>query len=131
QARALRVMGRYEAALPIARDVIEKAPPGSSAHLEAMLLEGMLLARTGRYEPARAALEQAFRAAEVVGADRAAFSTAIELIFVVGYDLRLPAAGERWFEIADMKRERLGIDPDDPELANLFDNIATVYSRQG
>jgi tetratricopeptide (TPR) repeat protein/tRNA A-37 threonylcarbamoyl transferase component Bud32 len=107
EARAERNAGRYDAAKPMleeARDQLVDAEYGP-VRTELRLEEGLLLDRTGDYDAADTALQEALAGATVWGQRDEMLAATNGLIYVVGHRKRQPEAALRYRALAEALAE--------------------------
>ena len=129
--KALRAAGRYQEALPLARQAALRA--GTAGHpptaAEAGFLLGDLQERLGEYELAERTLRQAVRQAEAAAADEVKAAAAITLMYLVGdVQARFEEAHD-WGDLAAAILDRLG---DQGELrAQYLNDLGALYDEEG
>ncbi|HKA86922.1 MAG TPA: serine/threonine-protein kinase [Haliangiales bacterium] len=107
---ALDAAGKYKAALPLAREVVEAARAANHAPLVAEALTQLGALEFDNDDPARAeaTLEDALFAAEAARNDRAAAAAAIQLVRVVSFATPRYDEGRRWGRMAQAVVDRMG-----------------------
>jgi tetratricopeptide (TPR) repeat protein/tRNA A-37 threonylcarbamoyl transferase component Bud32 len=104
RAANLKVAGRYDEGLEVARAALERAealswPPLVAA---ARLRAGQLLEKMGEYAEAETALEDAYFEAATCEANEIMVEAAERLVYLVGYRSARPAEGKRWARLAEV-----------------------------
>lgn len=132
-AKAWRRSGQFEKALNRGQSILEEAQKLKHPQLivGANLVIGRTLIDLGHFEEASQALENAYFDADVCGDDLRALNAANHLIFTVGDRLADHKTGERWYWLATIKRKRLGLDRNHPEVAYSLHNMGIVQFCQG
>ncbi|MDI3288743.1 serine/threonine-protein kinase [Polyangium sp. 15x6] len=130
RASALSAVGRYQEGLSIAEATVTRAEALTHAPTEAEALTALadLQIATGDPKAAEASLRRAFSAAQAGRHDRAAADAAIQLVDVVGAQLRRFDDGLHWAWLAEALLRR-GKE-DEGLLAQLHENRGDVYLTQ-
>ncbi|MEM6993900.1 MAG: tetratricopeptide repeat-containing protein kinase family protein, partial [Myxococcota bacterium] len=130
-ARAKAQAARYEQALEIVGDVVERAERlGDGAVVaEAKLQLGVVHEAMGHFAEAQRWLLESIWAGQASGHDELVAQSWTQLVWVVGVELLDTAAGEQWGRFADAAVTHVG---DPPRLrAQLLHNLGGVLYRQG
>ena len=130
---ALRAAGSFDAGLAAAGAALTAAeaigwPPLIAA---ARLRKGHLLAASGRFPEAGAALEDAYFQASEFGALEVAATATSLLVYTVGYKQARHEEGRRWWRQTDVLLKVLGVGEDSPLRAHGLSNLALVHDSMG
>ncbi|MDI1442595.1 serine/threonine-protein kinase [Polyangium sp. 6x1] len=130
RASALSAVGRYQEGLAVAEAAVTRAQALAHAPTEAEALTALseLQSAMGDPKAAEASLRRAFSAAQAGHHDRAAAQAAIQLVDVVGSQLRRFDEGLQWAWLAEALLRR-GKE-DEGLLAQLHENRGDVYLTQ-
>lgn len=120
--------GRYDAALELAEQALAAAEAGDMPKrvLQAWMTLALAQQRSSRTEASVQSYETAYLLAEADGDDWTGFEAAVQLCSLVGHRQGRVDEGENWYEIAQSKRERLGLGTDHLSVAKLNNNHGLI-----